>query len=1236
MIDPEKIATLARAIDTSDKPRLLFITHAWGGGIERHVLDLIAMIGEKVDVLLMRGFLNGGVELAWHSNAQPVESVRVGGFSDATLNHWVCALDALSFERIHLHHIHGWPRAIVSLIEQLKRPLDITIHDYASICPQYHLADEHGRYCGEPDLAGCRACVAKRPHTWGLQIAEWRALMRDLLAHASRVIAPSEDVASRITRYYAQITPVIWPHAEVAISVPSLTKVAILGGLSPVKGLATVRDVVAYAKQHAPLLEFRLIGHAAEPLPAGMTATGSYEDVELPRLIASERPDVIWFPAQVPETFSYTLSVAIASGIKIVASDLGSFRERLAKLDRHRLVAHTATQAQWIDALIGKSVATCDPSNAPAAETNNYATRYLEGLRDHVPVVQPQTELLRSLLPQHDPPVDQGTHAAIDIFKVGRYGGHRASLDVIESEIARLEPGESGFVGSRVYLRTVRDLGEVRFRLNDSNRQLADTRHHFAVATSTIEQREHEIDNLQHQARHAAQRIEQLERDFARVTQSKSWKITRPLRGATAVLRVSPRIARSLGKALREPKRFADGLRLLRENGFVRTIRLLEGKSTAMPHSLALAIEPPCIEPLRLRTSEKPTLSIVIPVYEQHETTFGCLRSIAEFRPSVPYEVIVMDDTSPTPAAAALSVVEGVRFVRNEKNLGFLGNVNRGAHEARGEYLLILNNDTLLTVGAIDALVNTFRDHENVGLVGAKLLNADGTVQEAGGIVWRDGSAWNWGRGEYPHDPRFNFVRNADYCSGAALAIRRDLFLDMGGFDVHFAPAYYEDTDLAFRVRARGLRVVYQPHAEVYHLEGVSHGRDQSSGIKAYQVTNAKKFFERWQETLASHGTNGERAAREAHRGTKFNILIVEAFLITPDQDSGSLRLLNIMRLLVSEGHHVTFVAENLQGTSKYRCLLEASGVEVLHGDWARNVNHVLRTRGRDCDVIMFCRHYVASAHIDAARLYSPHATILFDTVDLHFLREEREAALLGSAGVLAAAQKTKADELSLCRRADATIVVSEVEKKILAELAPSARVEILSNVHRMETERASFDERSGVLFVGGFRHPPNVDAVKWYAQFVLPILHERAPDIVTRIVGSNMPNEIEALKQPGLEIVGFVEDIKPILRRARVSIAPLRYGAGVKGKVNEAMNFGIPVVATALAVEGMHMTSGHDCLVADDPEIFAEHVIALHTDPALWQRISGNAFASVEAHFSMASARDALLRILSTVAART
>ncbi len=1235
MIDTESTEALTRAIATSNKPRLLFISHSWGGGIERHIGDLIKLVNRSADVLVLRGFLNGGIECEWHTAGQSPTQVRVGGFSEASLDEWIRALADLSFERIHLHHVHGWPHEIIRMVEQLNRPLDVTLHDYASICPQYHLADEHGRYCGEPDSNGCRACIAKRPHAWNLQIEDWRATMRKLLARADRVIAPSQDVAQRLRRHYPEIATNVWPHPEPAVELPRLTKIVLLGGLSSVKGLAVVREVVTYAKTHAPSLDFVLIGHAAEALPKGLRATGSYDDRELPRLLASERPDAVWFPAQVPETFSYTLSVALAAGVSIVASDLGSFRERLSGKSAHRLVAHDATSAQWVDALANGVSTNASKSSHHASECEaNYASRYLEALRDATSVAIDVVPFA-AVLTHAEAPRDSGTYAAIDIFRVGRYGGHRASLDVIERELERLEPGETGFVGSEIYLRTAREFDDLRLRFQNLNLDaqemrvaLHSARQHFASAAATLEQREIDIENLQRQARNDARHVEHLNREFQRVTQSRSWKMTRPLRGASTVLRASPQILRSVGRAMTNPSRLAYGMELLREKGFAGTVRHFANKSPRETQTLAVDVAPPRIEALRLRTSNEPVLSIVIPVYEQHETTFGCLRSIAEFRPAIPFEVIVMDDTSPTPAAKALAAVEGVRFVRNEQNLGFLGNVNRGAQEARGEYLLILNNDTLLAAGAIDAMVATFGEHKDVGLVGAKLLNADGTLQEAGGIVWRDGSAWNWGRGEHPHDPQFNFVRDADYCSGAALVIKRKLFIEMNGFDTHFAPAYYEDTDLAFRIRARGLRVLYQPHAEVYHLEGVTHGRDQSSGIKAYQVTNAKKFYERWQTTLAAHGVNGERPAQEAHRATKLNILIVEAFLITPDQDSGSLRLLNLMRLLREEGHHITFIAENLEGTERYRRMIEAIGVELLHGEWARGVQNVLRTRARDYAVIMFCRHYVAAAHLETARLYAPTATILFDTVDLHFLRKEREAELLGDEAVKLDARKTRDEELSLCRQADATIVVSEVEKKLLSELLPDARVEILSNVHRIETERAPFEARSGALFVGGFRHPPNIDAVKWYATEVLPRVRELAPELVTRIVGSNMPEEIFSLAQPGLEILGFVEDIRPILRSTRVSIAPLRYGAGVKGKVNEAMNFGIPVVATPLAIEGMHMTHDVDCLVADEPAAFAAHIVALHTDAALWQRISGNAFAAIEAHFSIERAREAVRRV--------
>ncbi|HEY7883858.1 MAG TPA: glycosyltransferase, partial [Cellvibrionaceae bacterium] len=575
-----------------------------------------------------------------------------------------------------------------------------------------------------------------------------------------------------------------------------------------------------------------------------------------------------------------------------------------------------------------------------------------------------------------------------------------------------------------------------------------------------------------------------------------------------------------------------------------------------------------------------------------------------------------------------LSCVEGVRFVRNAENLGFIGNMNAGAQAACGEYLVLLNNDTLVRPHAFDVMIATFTEFTDAGLVGAKLLNKDGTLQEAGGIIWQDGSGWNWGRNENPENPRFNFVRDVDYCSGAALAIKAELFAELGGFDEYYKPAYYEDTDLAFKVREKGLRVLYQPRAEIYHLEGVTHGRDDKSGIKAYQVENAIKFYERWKSTLSTHAENGNNPIQEAHRQTKGNILIIEACMLTPDQDSGSIRMLNFLKILKQEGYHVTFVADNLEYREKTVNQLTALGVEVLYSHWAGSVRKVLRELGRQLDAVIICRHYIASQYVSLIRAYAPQAKLIFDTVDLHFVREEREAELSGSNMLKAEALVTRRKELGLIASCDLTVVVSEFEKQLLANLIPEAKVDIVSNIHSHTPQRPGYGSREGIIFVGGFRHTPNIDAIKWYAKEVIPHLQALLPDVVTTVIGSNMPDEVKALASPMLVMRGFVEDIEPELQRARVSVAPLRYGAGVKGKVNEAMNYGIPVVATACAVEGMYLTAD-EVMVADEPSVFAEAIAQVYQNHELWQQLSIAGVNNINAYFSPEAALPAIRRIL-------
>lgn len=351
--------------------------------------------------------------------------------------------------------------------------------------------------------------------------------------------------------------------------------------------------------------------------------------------------------------------------------------------------------------------------------------------------------------------------------------------------------------------------------------------------------------------------------------------------------------------------------------------------------------------------------------------------------------------------------------------------------------------------------------------------------------------------------------------------------------------------------------------------------------------------------------------------------------MITPDQDAGSVRMLNLLRILRDEGHHVTFIADNLDGNPKYAAMLTRMGVEVLYGRFAGSVRKVLRDRGPTLDAIVFCRHYIATQYVNSVRSLAPRAQIIFDTVDLHFVREEREAQLLGNAAMVRSAALTRAKELSVIEKSDVTIVVSSVEKTLLAKIKPAARIDIISLINTPISVATPLAERKGILFIGGFRHAPNVDAIQWYVSAVLPLVRQLLPDVVTTVVGSNMPDEIGALRQDGLQILGFVEGTDPLLRSARVSIAPLRYGAGIKGKINEAMNYGIPVVATQCAVEGMQLEDGRDVLVADDANDFAQAIVRLHTDSTLWGTLSAAGRANVHAHFSPDAARPAIRALL-------
>ena len=626
-----------------------------------------------------------------------------------------------------------------------------------------------------------------------------------------------------------------------------------------------------------------------------------------------------------------------------------------------------------------------------------------------------------------------------------------------------------------------------------------------------------------------------------------------------------------------------------------------------------------------LPATYRPDVSIIIPVFGQIVYTLACLRSISRAQNHAQYEVILLDDHSPVDQFKVFSQIENLRVFRNSEQLGFLHTCNRGAREARGKDLIFLNNDTLVTDQWIDRLIETREAFPNAGLIGSKLLFPDGRLQEAGSVVFRDGSALNYGYGEDPANPLYAFARKADYVSAASVLISAKTFEQLDGFDERYAPAFYEDTDLAFRIREAGMDVVYQPASTVIHFGGATHGRSIDAPLKRYQVLNEKTFLRRWKTKLKRHPMPRSKPRQAASRLNGPRALVIDATILTPDQDSGSLRMLNLMRVLQSLGFAVTFMPSDLVQNEDYVERLQRMGFQVATAPHVVSSDRFLEEVGTEFELCIVSRPDTAERCLDSVRLLCPNALILYDTVDLHFLRRERELRLTG---VASATESIRTQELWAVGRADSAVTVSAFDRKMLLERVPDASVHVISNIHEVHPAKTPFAERSGIMFIGGFQHTPNVDAVRWFIADVLPTIHNRIPDLRFHIIGLNPPDEIcdEACEHVIIE--GFIENVDEQFSNRRLSIAPLRYGSGVKGKINQSMAYGLPCVATPPAVEGMDLDWESEILVADSAQHFAEAIIELYENEALWTTLAHNSVASIERSYSMAVAEEGVREI--------
>ena len=642
------------------------------------------------------------------------------------------------------------------------------------------------------------------------------------------------------------------------------------------------------------------------------------------------------------------------------------------------------------------------------------------------------------------------------------------------------------------------------------------------------------------------------------------------------------------------------------------------------PHQAPGADGPPAVA---FPAQPAPDVSVIVPAYGHYADTLRCLQAVMlHSGDAVRYEVIVADDKPAGRIAPLLRErVPGLRIVENAVNLGFLRSCNNAAGSALGRYIVFLNNDTEPRPGWLAPLVRLADADPTVGLVGAKLLNPDGTVQEAGGAVLRDGWGLPYGAGRDPAAPELNFVRDVDVAVGACILVRRQAFEEAGGFDDRYAPAFYEEFDLAFSLRDRGWRVVYQPKSAVLHRGSNSYGTEARD---RHSEANHAKFCAKWARTLLDQPLPNAPDLLVRSRPAPMGVaLVIDDRVPEWDRNAGGVTLNQYLHLLQDMGYQVVFCpAFDNAPTQPYTTALQADGIEVLHAP--ETLDRWLRVHGRQIDFVWTARPDVTGPILDLLRAET-RAPVVYYTHDLHHLRERRRWELEGDPHALAESKRLKRIECRIFAGVDHVLTPSEGEAAAVRADVPEASVHAIPPYFLPATplhRPGPAPERDALIFVGGFNHLPNVDAAVWLVREIMPLVWAALPDVRLLLVGNAPPPEVAGLASRRVAVTGFVPDVSPFYAQARLSVNPLRYGAGVKGKIVASVQEGVPVVTTAVGNEGLDLLHGAEAWIAETAAGLAAGIVALHEDPARCAAMAAAAEAALRRRFSEDAARAALM----------
>ena len=609
---------------------------------------------------------------------------------------------------------------------------------------------------------------------------------------------------------------------------------------------------------------------------------------------------------------------------------------------------------------------------------------------------------------------------------------------------------------------------------------------------------------------------------------------------------------------------------------------------------------------------DAPVISVILILYNRAELTFACLQSLQQHA-DVPFQLIVVDNASSDCTHELLDKISGATIIRNSENRHFLLACNQAATEVKGEYMLFLNNDAQIHEHALSNAMHTIESDSKIGAVGGKIILLDGTAQEAGNIVWRDGGCQGYGRGMDPMDPSLNFRRDVDYCSGAFLLTPTRLFNQFEGFDERYAPAYYEETDYCLTLWENDYRVVYEPTAVITHFEFAS----SSSSDKAIELQEKNRtIFAKKHKAFLSRkfppNIKLVEQARHALTGIK-KVLYIDDRIPHKFFGAGFPRSNEIVNIIAELGYAVTLVPLNFPGEDTLQTAYSDINprIELCLSTGRDNIFDFLSAKEVDYDFVWISRPHNMQFFVEqehALNAIFGEAKIIYDAEAIFTTRNMHKAALTGSPWSDKKYLAELENEVELTRDADVVTTVSSAESALIHRYVPDVPTYELTHIIDVDCTEHGYEDRSDILFIGNMDYDksPNVDSVVWFARYVFPAIRNKHPEVKLHLVGSADSKLIKKLASNSIIVHGRVDNVDSFYDDARIFIAPTRYAAGVPAKVIEASAYGVPVVVTEILADQLDYVNGQELVAVshENAALFAERTLELYDDSILWKSI--------------------------------